>query len=127
MAPEILRGQLAMSVFLPDVLVSCRDTLEEFDISPEIFACEGGLSRRQVKEAVALAAQQVGLYGYAQALEDRRLGDQDDDHELYHQARFRRYCCYNFPIAASRKRKPRGAYVDDPFASGSGTAAPLGG
>ena len=52
LAPDVLRGQLAMSIFSPDVLISCRDTLEEFDVSPEIFAREGGLSRRQVKEAV---------------------------------------------------------------------------
>lgn len=128
MAPEILRGQLAMSVFSPDVLVSCRDTLEEFDISPEIFACEGGLSRRQVKGGCGVGGAAVGLYGYAQALEDRRLGDQDDDHELYHQARFRQLLLLQSSLSPRQEKgKPRGAYVDDPFASGSGTAAPLGG
>lgn len=100
--------------------VSCRDTLEEFDISPEIFACEGGLSRRQVKEAVALAAQQSGFTDIAQALEDRRLGDQDDDHELYHQARFRQLLLLQSSLSPRQEKgKPRGAYVDDPFASGS--------
>lgn len=61
LAPDVLRGQLAVGIFSPDVLISCRDTLEGFDISPEIFACEGGLTRRQVKEAVAKAAEQSGF------------------------------------------------------------------
>ena len=54
LAPDVLRGQLAVGIFSPDVLISCRDTLEGFDISPEIFSCEGGLTRRQVKEAVSI-------------------------------------------------------------------------
>lgn len=45
LAPDVLRGQLAVGIFSPDVLISCRDTLEGFDISPEIFSCEGGLTR----------------------------------------------------------------------------------
>ena len=61
LAPDVLRGQLAVGIFSPEVLISCRDTLEGFDISPEIFACEGGLTRRQVKEAVAKAAEQSGF------------------------------------------------------------------
>ena len=107
MAPEILRGQLAMSVFSPDVLVSCRDTLEEFDISPEIFACEGGLSRRQVKEAVALAAQQSGFTDTHKHWKIDAWAIKTMIMNFITKPDFVSYCCYNLPYRRVKKKENR--------------------
>ncbi len=107
MLPGVLRGQLAMSIFSPDVLISCRDTLEEFDISPEIFACEGGLSRRQVKEAVATAAEQSGFTDTHKHWKIDAWAIKTMIMNVITKPDFVSYCCYNLPYRRVKKKENR--------------------
>ena len=107
MAPEVLRGQLAMSIFSPDVLISCRDTLEEFDVSPEIFAREGGLSRRQIKDAVAMAAEQSGFTDTHKHWKFDAWAIKTMIMNFITKPDFVSYCCYNLPYHRAKKKENR--------------------
>ena len=107
LAPDVLRGQLAVGIFSPDVLISCRDTLEGFDISPEIFACEGGLTRRQVKEAVAKAAEQSGFTDTHKHWKFDAWAVKTMIMNFITKPDFVSYCCYNLPYHRAKKKENR--------------------
>ncbi len=107
LAPDVLRGQLAMSIFSPDVLISCRDTLEEFDVSPEIFAREGGLSRRQVKEAVAMAVEQSGFTDTHKHWKIDAWAIKTMIMNVITKPDFVSYCCCNLPYHRAKKKENR--------------------
>ena len=107
LAPDVLRGQLAVGIFSPEVLVSCRDTLEDFDISPEIFACEGGLTRKQVKEAVALAAKQSGFTDTHKHWKFDAWAIKTMIMNFITKPDFVSYCCYNLPYHRAKKKENR--------------------
>ena len=107
LAPDVLRGQLAVGICSPDVLISCRDTLEGFDISPEIFACEGGLTRRQVKEAVAKAAEQSGFTDTHKHWKFDAWAVKTMIMNFITKPDFVSYCCYNLPYHRAKKKENR--------------------
>ena len=90
-----------------DVLISCRDTLEGFDISPEIFACEGGLTRRQVKEAVAKAAEQSGFTDTHKHWKFDASAVKTMIMNFITKPDFVSYCCYNLPYHRAKKKENR--------------------
>lgn len=107
LAPEVLRGQLAMGIFSPDVLISCRDTLEEFDISPEMLAFEGGMTRRQVKEAVAMAAEQSGFTDTHKHWKFDAWAVKTMVMNFITKPDFVSYCYYNLPYRRAKKKENR--------------------
>ena len=74
---------------------------------PEIFACEGGLSRRQVKEAVALAAQQSGFTDTHKHWKIDAWAIKTMIMNFITKPDFVSYCCCNLPYHRAKKKENR--------------------
>jgi glycerophosphoryl diester phosphodiesterase len=107
LAPEVMRGQLAMGIFSKDVLISCKDTLEEYDIDPEFFQTVGGLSNKQVKEAVAIVVEQSGFIDTHKHWKFDAWAVKTMIMNFITKPDFVSYCCYNLPYHRAKKKENR--------------------
>ena len=74
-------------------------------MSPEIFAREGGLSRRQVKEAVAMAVEQSGFTDTHKHWKIDAWAIKTMIMNVITKPDFVSYCCCNLPYHRAKKRK----------------------
>ena len=88
LAPDVLRGQLAMSIFSPDVLISCRDTL-------------------QAKEAVAMAVEQSGFTDTHKHWKIDAWAIKTMIMNVITKPDFVSYCCCNLPYHRAKKKENR--------------------
>lgn len=104
-APHIPRGQVAVGIFSREVLVSCRDSFEDFGVSPEYFIKEGNLTRKELKNVIEEAVEECDFKSGHRHWKFDAWAIKTMIMNFITKPDFISYCCYNLPYHRVKKKK----------------------